>query len=355
MIYLSYSFFLGANSYSGFKSLFNEIYNPTKDDKLIILKGGPGTGKSTIMKKVADAAEELNYTVEINPCSSDPESLDGVSINEKNFKVVDGTAPHIMEPKYPGVCENIINLGECWNNDKLNCLCDEIKEATDINRMYHTKSSLNLKAAALIENEIDSIASGFIDYDKIQRTITRLCKTYINKNSAGELKKRFLSSVTPNGIYVNDSINHFADKTIVINSKIGLASKLIINGIYDYIKENGINAIALISPTSANIDEAEHIIMPHDGISILISNDYHSFNSEFKTINESQFYSPTEYKNNKNKLNFLNKAKKKLIDASIEQLQQAKTTHDLLEEYYINAMDFEKINTITESIIEKII
>ena len=95
-------FFLAANSAQGFFSLFNELYEPDEGWKAYIIKGGPGTGKSGLMRKIAQAAEDRGYTVERIICSSDPDSLDAVIIPEKKICFADGTAPHVMEARYPG-------------------------------------------------------------------------------------------------------------------------------------------------------------------------------------------------------------------------------------------------------------
>ena len=44
------SFFFGANNKKNYVSLFSSVYNPWDDGIHYIFKGGPGTGKSTIMK-----------------------------------------------------------------------------------------------------------------------------------------------------------------------------------------------------------------------------------------------------------------------------------------------------------------
>ena len=46
-------FFLGANSPSGFYSLYDHLLPPETASAIYILKGGPGCGKSTLMRKVA--------------------------------------------------------------------------------------------------------------------------------------------------------------------------------------------------------------------------------------------------------------------------------------------------------------
>lgn len=112
---MSASFFMAANSGKGFFSLFDEIHSPREGWKLYVIKGGPGTGKSSLMKKIAEISEEKGYFCERIFCSSDPDSLDGVVIPALKVSIADGTSPHIIEPKYPGVSEKIINLGECWD------------------------------------------------------------------------------------------------------------------------------------------------------------------------------------------------------------------------------------------------
>jgi hypothetical protein len=44
-----------------------------------------------------------------------------ILILEKKIAILDGTSPHTMEPNFPGVIENIINLGVYWDETKLIC------------------------------------------------------------------------------------------------------------------------------------------------------------------------------------------------------------------------------------------
>ena len=45
-------FFLGANSKKGFVSYFDGLQEKSDSLQLLILKGGPGSGKSSLMKRV---------------------------------------------------------------------------------------------------------------------------------------------------------------------------------------------------------------------------------------------------------------------------------------------------------------
>ena len=55
-------FFLGANSEEGFFSLYDQLLGGRLDD-LMILKGGPGCGKSTFMRRVGAAMERAGERI----------------------------------------------------------------------------------------------------------------------------------------------------------------------------------------------------------------------------------------------------------------------------------------------------
>ena len=91
--------------------MFGEIFSPDKLEKVYIIKGGPGTGKSHLIKSLAAAAKEKNYDIEYFHCSADVNSLDGIIINDIKTAIIDGTAPHVTDPKYPGAVDIIVNVG----------------------------------------------------------------------------------------------------------------------------------------------------------------------------------------------------------------------------------------------------
>ena len=87
-------YFLGANAPSGFYSLYSELLPPETARRIYILKGGPGCGKSTLMRQVGARMEEEGLTPEYILCSGDPDSLDALILPTLGAAIVDGTAPH---------------------------------------------------------------------------------------------------------------------------------------------------------------------------------------------------------------------------------------------------------------------
>ena len=107
----SRQFFLGANTGAGFVSLYPAFAAPEDGAFIWYIKGGPGNGKSTLMRRAAERAEEAGFAVESILCSGDPDSLDGIYIPEKKLGYVDATSPHVQEPAVPGASGKYLDLG----------------------------------------------------------------------------------------------------------------------------------------------------------------------------------------------------------------------------------------------------
>ena len=52
------TFFASANTSEGFISYFDTIFDANTLKEIFIIKGGPGTGKSGFMKRIANLAEK---------------------------------------------------------------------------------------------------------------------------------------------------------------------------------------------------------------------------------------------------------------------------------------------------------
>ncbi len=106
--------FLGANSYHGFVSLYEEYLAAVSPARLFILKGGAGCGKSTYMRRIAERAEAQGKEVIYVLCSGDPDSLDGIVLPELGAAFFDGTAPHVLEPPLVGFRGFYIDLSRFY-------------------------------------------------------------------------------------------------------------------------------------------------------------------------------------------------------------------------------------------------
>ncbi|MCQ6274524.1 PRK06851 family protein [Bacillus sp. V3B] len=193
-------YFAGGNTARGFYSLFDS--NLQKLDRIFILKGGPGTGKSTLMKEIGKGWCEKGYNIEYLHCSSDPDSIDGVIIPSLCVGVVDGTAPHVIEPKIPGAVEEYVNLGEAWNSEELasqkNRVSDLSQEISDAFQMAY-----NTFAEALrVHDKWEKIYIESMDFEKADELTNQLIGSFYGKvtlNKQSKIYHRFLGAATPIG------------------------------------------------------------------------------------------------------------------------------------------------------------
>ena len=90
-----YDRFLGAATINGSMDYIDIL---TEGCKRYFIKGRPGTGKSTFLKKVAQSAFDNGMTVERYHCAFDPNSLDMIIIRKLTLCFFDSTKPHEYFP-----------------------------------------------------------------------------------------------------------------------------------------------------------------------------------------------------------------------------------------------------------------
>ena len=183
------TFFLGANTPSGFYSLYDQMLPPQEARRIYLLKGGAGCGKSSLMKRVAAALEEAGESVEYIRCSGDPDSLDAVIFPRLKAAIVDATAPHVMEPRLPGVVESYVDLGRFYDHRALAKQREEVAAATDGYKSHYKRAYRCLTAAAqLAEDNRALLLSPSLEAKTLKRARGILSR---------EVKKRAISPVRP--------------------------------------------------------------------------------------------------------------------------------------------------------------
>lgn len=158
--------FLGGNTAGGFTSLYDGFCSGP-EDFLYVIKGGPGCGKSSFMKKIGTAAEELGLDVQYILCSGDPASLDGVYIPALHLGYVDGTAPHVLDVQFPGAGGMYLDLGQFYDAAALRPRRAEIE---DLNRRYKTsyqEAYAALAEAKRLHDELEAIYNPNVNFDRV--------------------------------------------------------------------------------------------------------------------------------------------------------------------------------------------
>ncbi len=189
------SFFAAANGFGGFKSIFNEVLKRNELSRLFILKGGPGTGKSSIMKAIIKYANQEGIYAEAIWCSSDTNSLDGVILTDgdKSVAIIDGTAPHTMDPVYPGARDEIINLGDSFDIQHLKKHSEKIYEYTAKKSGCYKDAYSYLEMAGKMHRFICEKYDEKIDGEALEALVESIISS-VNTEKSEDLPRRYFIS-----------------------------------------------------------------------------------------------------------------------------------------------------------------
>lgn len=137
------------------------------------IKGRPGSGKSTMLKKILVGATERGIDAEVYHCGFDPDSLDMLLFPELSLCIFDSTSPHEYYPSREG--DSVIDMYA----ELINANTDELYKAEleDIIRRYRLHASegtAQLAEAKRCQEETEQIYMEAADHNKNDRMYDEL-------------------------------------------------------------------------------------------------------------------------------------------------------------------------------------
>ncbi|MDT8861611.1 PRK06851 family protein [Alkalihalobacillus sp. MEB130] len=352
------NYYAGGNTAKGFYSLYDSALEGL--DRLFILKGGPGTGKSSLMKAVGQKMVSKGIDIEYLHCSSDNESIDGVILPKYRVGIVDGTAPHVIEPKAPGVIEEYVNLGVAWDSEKLQKHKSEIltlnqQISTAFQTAYDTFAQ-SLKA----HDDLEDIYISNMDFNEANELTNELIENLYGEESSekqAKVKHRFLGAATPNGA-VDFIQNLTADigKRYFIKGRAGSGKSTMLKKIAAAGEERGFDVEVYhcgFDPHSVDM-----VIVREKDFAIFDSTAPHEYFPDRASDEIVDMYTRCIATGTDEKfateIEEATKPYKDKMKEGISYLEKAKALRDELEDYYIKAMDFTKVEEMKKELIEEI-
>lgn len=335
------SYFCAANSGKGFISFYDGLI--AKADRVFIIKGGPGTGKSRFLHEVASAAEKALHRVDYYYCSSDSSSLDAVMIDGR-ILLLDGTAPHSVDTAIPGARDSIIDLGAFFN---VTMLIGQRKRIAELNRkksLCFGRAYSYLSAAAGTASVADSVAESFILHDKLESAARRAISP-IKCGEGFKVTKVALSSIGMNGEVRLDTFERIAEQYIPIVDFYGTAH-LFLAALLKEAEKKKLNVTVAVNPLDTGKADAVYFDC---GVAFGIGG-----NGE-KKINMRRFADLPSCRLCRNEYRLADAFRKGLTDGALASLKAASVYHFALEKIYGEAMDFAAKEEYTTNFISELL
>lgn len=350
-------YFLGANSPSGFYSLYSELIQPEQARAIYILKGGPGCGKSTLMRRVGQRMEENGISCEYILCSGDPDSLDALILPELGVALVDGTAPHVVEPKYPGAVERYVNLGDCYDTQALANLRTEIQGAMSGYKGCYQRAYRCLDASAEIFQDIRSTLLSDTLAEKLAKRARGILSRELHRKRGvepGQVKQRFLGAVTHKGaLCLFETVTAQCPRIYELADNYGLAHELLIP-LLAGATAGGYDVVACPDPMAP--DRLAHLLIPEVGLAFVTSTTQLPFpDSPFRRIRLDAAADQEILRRTRPRLHFARKVSRALLEEGVASLSQAKAMHDDLEAIYNPHVNFDLVHEMAQTIGEEIL
>lgn len=349
--YISEKYFFGANGAEGYRNETDEFVERSLD-RLYIIKGGPGTGKSTFMKQCGENAARAGAKCTYYYCGSDPGSLDGVIIRRDGVSIgiTDGTAPHTADCTYPGAVGCIVDLGECWDRDALVAQRNEIVSLSDKKSLLFASAYRYLRGAAALRCDITKMARLATDREKMNAAIGRLVK---NIGDKGHSRTRCISGITMRGRITLDTFSDY-EQQYRISDTYG-CGRLFTESLADSLSREGIDHISLRDPITGDITA---VAVPSGRAFFSVCDERDQIRSDNRgeiVINMHRFILKNEAAQCRGRRRFAEKCCESLVDGAVEDLTEAAGYHFGLEKIYVSAMDFAAVTAKCEMVSEEIL
>jgi len=335
----------------GFKSMFPEIFCPEKFDRAYILKGSCGSGKSTLIRRIAEECETRGEKYNLYACSFDPSSLDGIVMENKRIYIADGTSPHVTDPLYPGAVERVIDMSEGLCTVEITRYRDLIIELCRKSRDGFSNAYSFLRAAYEMELNIRKTASENFRTAKMQAAASRLSRDLIPFGT-GHVKRKCLTEVyTKDGLFKSNAFFDAAEKKILITDKGGTGHLFLEQMLHNAARKD---QPAVISVSPLDFETINALYLPEVSMAFCISEKAEQKNDIFRIVNMARFTDKNTLCASSHKLRFMKKCFASLINGATESLSIAYASHSELERIYSHQTDYSKNDAVINKLMSEI-
>lgn len=357
--------FPGGNTCLGFYSFYDNIIGPDAN-RVFVIKGGPGVGKSTFMRRIGEELQGRGYDLELHWCSSDNDSLDAVVVPALRVALIDGTAPHVVDPQNPGAVDEIVNLGEFWDEAKLIRHRGEIVSLNKEVAKHFAAAYSNLRMAKMARDEEVSYRSEALCYGCFHGLLGDLLQTVFGEKlcwveSEPEARHLFASALTPKGI-----VNHLStvldevESLYVVEGEPGSGVELVLAEVAAYALRTGLKAE--VYHCAFDPERVDLVVLPERRAAVLKLFPELAFDpASLPRLKVCKRYDVDVCVDVKKLADFseeltrLRNIYAACLERALQRIRMAKQVHDEMERYYVEAMDFDGIEKKRLEILERIL
>jgi hypothetical protein len=267
-----------------------------------------------------------------------------------------------VDPKNPGAVDEIIHLGDHWNDAGLKSKKWEIIAINkEVGRLF-SRAYGYLASAKIF---LDQVESYYLDTEALNvGALDKLCLDLVHEIFEGKTRQTdnpwgrhlFATAITPSGpvSHLNTLVDHLGNHYIISGDD-GTGKSTLVARLMDAAMMRGFNVEAYhCALTPENID---HLIIPALDLAIINSVEPHFYmpGENDVVIDTMQFVNPIVNEQYLEEKTVAREMYRRSMELAVEFIAKAKKEHDLMETLYTPYMDFTAINARMEKTLQKIL
>lgn len=260
-----------------------------------------------------------------------------------------------MEPKYPGLVERYVNLGDCYDRAGLQPLRQELMGCMKGYKACYQRAYRCLTAAAQIGEDLRSLLLTPALEAKMAKRARGILSREVKKGDgeAGRAVQRFLGGVTWKGVLCQfETVDALCKRVYELADTYGLAHSMLTHLAAGALA-SGHDVIVCPSPPVPRPDGAPAHPQPVPGLCQRLPLPPLS-QTPYRRIRLDAMADAELLRRNKARLKFSRKVSAALVEEAVDSLAQAKAMHDELEGLYNPHVDFDRVYQTAQAITDEL-
>ena len=256
-----------------------------------------------------------------------------------------------MEPKYPGLVERYVNLGDCYDRAGLQPLRQELMGCMKGYKACYQRAYRCLTAAAQIGEDLRSLLLTPALEAKMAKRARGILSREVKKGDgeAGRAVQRFLGGVTWKGVLCQfETVDALCKRVYELADTYGLAHSMLTHLAAGALA-SGHDVIVCPSPLFP--DRMEHLLIPSLSLAFVSASPSLPYPKRpYRRIRLDAMADAELLRRNKARLKFSRKVSAALVEEAVDSLAQAKAMHDELEGLYNPHVDFDRVYQTAQAV-----
>ncbi|NPV30379.1 MAG: hypothetical protein HPY58_12185 [Firmicutes bacterium] len=276
-----------------------------------------------------------------------------------------GTAPHVFDPRNPGAVDEIVHLGDYWDESKLRSRKQEIIAANRRVARHFATAYSSLRVAKIAREEEKSCRSEGIRIERLNQLAGDLIRQVFGKeipcgNGAPKDRHLFASALTPGGIVHHLPTILEVERLFVLKGEPGAGKERVLQELAGFAYRCGFRfEVYHCAFDPAQIDL---LLLPEQRTAVLnLFPELDFVPTSLPGLNLYREYDfdfcldPDSINACREELREAREVFARSLARAIAYIKKAKEVHDEMEQFYVEAMDFEGVERRRQEILARIL